>query len=63
MQRKAADDTKVTDKQRREIIRLQEQIDRVAEGTYAGNTYALTSREASRYIDELQERLNRRYHL
>lgn len=63
VQRKAADDTKITDKQRREIVRLQEQLDRVPEGTYSGNTYALTSREASRYLEELQARIDRRHHL
>ena len=60
VRRKAGDDVTLTDAQRRVIIGLQERIDRVPEGTYASNTYALTSREASLYIDELRAKLDAR---
>jgi len=54
---KSSDDTKITDKQSRRITQLQEQLDRVLPGTYSGNRYHLTSREASRYISELEAKI------
>lgn len=58
--KRATEDTGITDDQVRLIRSLQEQIDGRPRGHYADHAYTMTRSEASRYIDVLKDKLEKR---
>jgi hypothetical protein len=53
-------DGPITPEQATAIRSYQEQIDGRPRGTYADHTYTMTKSEASRYLDTLKEKLDKR---